>query len=329
MMLNSKFELSMTLNTNEFQRVFDNCCNKSLCLEELDNGEYADRSLVAKGITVIFRDSQYKKKVRLLVNPCVVLDDPSNIDKLIRKLDKHIIEYFDRRYTLNDFILSGMTITGDIDVGSRANVCNYLKVIRRVGRVKGFSPISYDCFNDKDSFCLSGNSNDTDFLLYDLEKFVADQLRNADAGQKKLQTAGEQTKGILRAEVRLTKQKAIREYTDTTDTPGQIVEMMKNNKEIFIEIFARVIPFGDFCKMDAAVEIVRSEVTDSTMRRKMLRLLSLIPDKKSLHLAQKALNCRDVEKVMESFTKIHLSPVTIAKRHEIKHLDNIYSYFLK
>ena len=155
----------------------------------------------------------------------MVLDDPSDTDKLIRKLDKHIAEYFAHRYTLDDFILSCLTLTGDIDVGSRANVYNYLKVIRRVGRVKGFSPISYDCFDDKASFCLSGKSNVTDFLLYDLEKFVADQLRNADTGQKKLQTAGEQPKGILRAEVRLTKQKAIREYTDTADTSGQIVKI--------------------------------------------------------------------------------------------------------
>lgn len=318
----------MTLNTNEFQRVFDNCCNKSFCLEALDNDEYADHSLAAKGITVIFRDSQYKKKVRLLVNPCVMLDDPSDIDKLIRKLDKQIVEHFDRKYTLNDFTLSCLTLTGDIDVGSRANVCNYLKVIRRIGRVKGFSPISYDCFDDKDSFCLSGNSNDTDFLLYDLEKFVADQLQNADAGQKKLQTAGEQTKGILQAKVRLTKQKAIREYTDTTDTPDQIVEMMKNSKEIFIEIFARVVPFGDFYKMDAAVEIVRSEVKDRVMRRKMLRLLALIPEKKSLHLAQKAMNCRDVEKVMDAFAKLCFSLVTISKRHEVKQLECLYEYIL-
>lgn len=328
MKLNQLFELSLTLNTTEFQRIFDSACNRSFCLEELDNDEYADRSLATKGITVIFRDSQYKKKVRLLVNPCVVLDDPSDIDKLIRKLDKHIIECFDRRYTLDDFTLSCLTLTGDIDVGSRTNVYNYLKVIRRVGRVKGFSPISYDCFDERDSFCLSGNSNDTDFLLYDLEKFVAEQLRNADAGQKKLQTAGEQTKGILRAEVRLMKQKAIREYTDTTDTSDQIVEMMKNSQEIFIEIFARVVPFGDFYKMDAAVEIVRSEVKDRVMRRKMLRLLALIPEKKSLHLAQKAMNCRDVEKVMDAFAKLCLSPVTISKRHEVKQLECLYEYIL-
>ncbi len=60
----------------------------------------------------------------------------------------------------------------------------------------------------------------------------------------------------------------------------------------------------------------------------MLRLIALLPEKKSLHLAQKALNCRDVAAVMEAFVKINLPPVTISKRHEVKALDNIYSSLL-
>lgn len=76
--------------------------------------------------------------------------------------------------------------------------------------------------------------------------------------------------------------------------------------------------------MDTAVEIVRKEVKDSIMRRRMIRLLALIPEKKSLYLAQKEMNCRNVEKVMEAFAKINLSPVTISKRHDVKHLDNLY-----
>ena len=325
MVLNQTFELSLILDTDPFQRIFT---TKVGYLKELDN-EYVDPSLAEKGITVIYRDSRYKKRIRLLVNTSLVVADSSNTDKLIRKLGKRIDEYFDHKYGLDDFTLSGVTLTLDINVGSRTNVSDYLKVLQRIGKVKGFSPVEYECFDSKASFCLSGKSNDTDFLLYDLEAATVGQLRNADAGRKQLQAASMQTKGILRAEVKLTKPKAIREYTNVADTSGQVSELIKASTDAFLNTFARVIPFGDFCKMDAAVEIVRSEVTDSTMRRKMLRLLSLIPDKKSLHLAQKALNCRDVEKVMESFTKIHLSPVTIAKRHEIKHLDNIYSYFLK
>lgn len=324
MFLNSTFELSMILDIDHFQRMFD---NKIGYLKELDD-EYLDTSLAAKGLTVIYRDSRYKKKVRVLVNTGVVVDDPTDTDKLLRKLDKRISEYFNHRYTLDDFTLSGVTLTVDINVGSRINVSDYLKVLQRIGKVKGFSPVEYECFDDKASFCLSGNSNDTDFLLYDLEAAVTGQLRNADAGRKQLQSASEQTKGMLRAEVRLTKPKAIREYTDTTDTPGQIVEIMKNSTDAFMDTFARVVPFGDFYKMDAAVKIVRSEVKDSVMRRKMLRLLALIPEKKSLHLAQKAMNCRDVEKVIDAFAKLCLSPVTISKRHEVKQLECLYEYIL-
>ena len=56
----------------------------------------------------------------------------------------------------------------------------------------------------------------------------------------------------------------------------------------------------------------------------MLRLLALIPEKKSLYLAQKAMNCRDIEKVMEGFAKINLSPITINKRYGVKYLKNLY-----
>lgn len=137
-----------------------------------------------------------------------------------------------------------------------------------------------------------------------------------------------QTKGILRAEVRLTKPKAVREYADATDVASQIIELSRKCQDVFGDTFIRIVPFGDFYKKDKAVEIVWKEVKDAIMRRRMLRLLTLVPEKKSLHLAQKAANCRNVEEVMEAFTKIHLSPITIAKRHDVKHLENLYSYFL-
>ena len=324
MNINQVFELSMILHTNKFQRIFN---AKVGYLQELD-GEHIDPTLAAKGITVIYRNSRYKKKVRVLVNTLLVVNGPSNTDKLIRKLCKRIDEYFNHEYKLDDFTLSGVTLTVDINVGSREKVSAYLKVLQRVSRVKGFSPVEYECFDKKASFCLSGNSNDTDFLLYDLEATVMGRLWNTDAGRKQLQSVSERTSSLLRAEVRLTKPKAIREYSDATGVSGQIVELMKNSTDVFINTFARIVPFGDFYKMDAAVEIVRSEGKDSIMRRRMLRLLDLIPEKKSLHLAQMAMNCRDVEKVMMVFTKINLSPVTISKRHDVKHLDNLYSYFL-
>lgn len=324
MVINQLMELSMIVDTAPFHRIFN---AKTSYLKELAD-EYLDTSLAAKGITVIYRDSRYKKRVRILVNAGMVVDHPSNTDKLLRKLGKRISEYFDHKYKLDDFTLSGVTLTLDIAIGSRERVFDYLKVLQRVGKVKGFSPVSYNCFDSKASFCLSGNSNAIDFLLYDLEQSLTDQLQDSGMGHKKIKSVSSHTQGILRAEVKLTKPKAVRVYTNAEDTAGQIVELMKDRQQIFLDTFARIVPFGAFYTMTAAVEIVRSEVKDSTMRRKMLRLLTLIPEKRSLHLAQKAANCRDIDKVMEAFARIDLSPVTIAKRHEVKHLENLYSFFL-
>ena len=324
MVINQLMELSMIVDTAPFHRIFN---AKTSYLKELDD-EYLDTSLAAKGITVIYRDSRYKKRVRILVNAGMVVDHPSNTDKLLRKLGKRISEYFDHKYKLDDFTLSGVTLTLDIAIGSRERVFDYLKVLQRVGKVKGFSPVSYNCFDSKASFCLSGNSNAIDFLLYDLEQSLTDQLQDSGMGHKKIKSVSSHTQGILRAEVKLTKPKAVRVYTNAEDTAGQIVELMKDRQQIFLDACARIVPFGAFYTMAAAVEIVRSEVKDSTMRRKMLRLLTLIPEKRSLHLAQKAANCRDIDKVMEAFARIDLSPVTIAKRHAVKHLENLYSFFL-
>ena len=85
----------------------------------------------------------------------------------------------------------------------------------------------------------------------------------------------------------------------------------------------------EIIKKDKAAEIIRGNIKDSIMRRKMLRLLVLIPEKKSLYLAQKAMNCRDIEKIMEKFENIGVSPVTISKRQDIRYLKNFYSCLLE
>lgn len=326
MYINQIFELSMALDNEKFHKVLNRAYEKADHLD-MNGKEYVDLSLESKGIVVIYRDSQYKKKIKLMVNAGLILDcDNPDPVKLVRKLDKRISEYFDHRYQIEDFILSGMILSADIDVQNQKNIAAYLKVLKRIGRVKGFSPLDYECFDDIGNFCLLGNSNGIEFLVYDLENYVSRQMRKTE--RKELKSVLREAKGILRTEVRLTKPKAIRDYTDAVDVSGQTVELIEKCQDIFLDIFARIIPFGDFHKKDKAVEIIQREVKDSTLRRKMLRLAALIPEKKSLYLAQKAMNCRNMEKVMEEFAKINISPVTISKRQDVKYLENVYNYLV-
>lgn len=329
MYINQVIELSKVLDNESFQKVLNRVYKKAEYLEENEDG-YIDQSMAPRGITVLYRDSQYKKKVKLIIEPRLVLD--SNVldsNRLIRKLNKRINEYFDYKYGLDDFVMSGVTLATDIDVHSHENVSAYLKVLQRIGRVKGYSPAGYDCFEDINSFCLEGNSNNTWFWLYDLEGLLGNRIRNEDIKPKKFKSMLKESKGILRSEVRLTKPRIVRVYTDAEDVSGQIADLSEKSQEIFLDVFAHIIPFGDYYKKDKALELIQKNVEDRILRRRMLHLLTLIPEKKSLYLAQKAMNCRNIEKVMEEFSEINLSPVTISKRHDLKYLKNLYSYLVE
>ena len=312
MYVNQIFELSMVLDSDSFYEVL----NRTASLEETGEG-YIDQLPAAKGLMVLYRDSTYKKKIRLLVNSGMILSpDAQDPDGFLKKLDKRIGKYFGGKYQTDDFELSGMVLTEDLDVCSRKNVAAYLKVLQRTGRVKGFSPTEYDCFKDGASFCLDGNSNGIEFRIYDLERMAAGHLKGT----------GSDLEGVLRAEVHLTKPKAVRNYAGCGSISSQIPVLLENCKDVFLDTFRKAVPYGDFYKKDKAAEIVQNRVGDRILRRRMLRLLALIPEKKSLYLAQKAMNCRNIEKVMEAFSEINVSPVTISRRHGVKHLKNIYDY---
>ena len=328
MYINQIFELSMVLDHERFHQVFKHIHNKNGYMEKKED-EYIDQSLEEKGITVIYRDTSYKKKIKLIVNTGQLLNGCEfDADKVTRKLNKRIGEYFDYKFKLDDFILSGMRLVTDINVGTHDGVMAYLKVLRRISRVKGFSPVSYECFEDVDSFCLDGNSNGIEFMIYDLEGLYRKQFREGDIGRKRFKELIKESEGMLRTEVRLAKIRAVRVYAGEKDIFRQIINLSEKRHNIFLEVFIKIIPFGDFYKKGKAEEIIRQEIKDTRLRRRMLRLVELIPEKKSLYLAYKALNCRNIEKVVEAFAEINLSPVTISKRQNVKWMKNIYEYML-
>lgn len=247
MFINPTIELTIMLDNNNFKKLFSIICSRSNCIEENDEG-YIDNSLADKGIVVLFRNSQYKKKVRLIVKPCIMLDDKEpNPEKFVRKLNKRIDEYFGGQYQLADFKLSKAVLSTDIDVHSRENASAYLKIFQRIGKVKGYSQIHYDCFEKGESFCLEGNSNGTEFLVYDLGRALYGRL-----GKKSIL---DKTAGILRAEVRLAKSSSVLNYTNTSNVSEQILNVLNNRRDLFFEAFAHVVPFGDFLKKTGRLKL--------------------------------------------------------------------------
>lgn len=56
----------------------------------------------------------------------------------------------------------------------------------------------------------------------------------------------------------------------------------------------------------------------------MIKLVTLVSEKKSLLLAQKTMNTRGMCKIMNAFKIIGLSPITISKREKAQYFKNIY-----
>lgn len=324
MYLNCVVELSMVLDNEKFQKLLTRVGNQA---EYLNDNKYIDQTLSSKGIVVAYQDKQYKKKIQITINSSIMLDG-GDLDsgKLIHKLERCVHNYFGLKYNLNDFNLKRILLMADIDVSSCEKVAAYIKVLQRIGKVKGFSPLSYDCLDGDIGFGLEGNSNGIQFLIYDLKGLLTDQCRKNGTNHKKMKSIIENSEGVLRAEVRLTQSKTIRAYTDENDTSKQLAALLENSWDIFLTAFVRVVPFGAFYKKDTAIEIIQREVKNMTLRRRMLRLVALVPEKKSLLLAQKALNYRRIDDVMKTFAKINVSPITISKRHDVKHLKCLYSY---
>lgn len=319
MHINPVFELTRVVDGEEFQRLF------TRVQETLDPGngdEYVDRSLSHKGLTVVYRKSQYKKKVRLVINTSVMMGE-GELDPwdALQKLNRRIRKYFGGELSLEAFTAVGVTMTADLPIGDPTRISAYLRVLRRLGKVKHFSPVSYACFSARNSFCLEGNSNDTIFMVYDLRSVLEKQL-----GKEAVPFLN-RARDVLRVEIRLTSARAVRTTCGKDEVEEQLLFLYEHSREIFMGVFRKIIPYGDNYKKGTAVEIIRREVRDPRLRRRMLRLLDLIPEKKSLFQAQKAMQCRKMDEVMDAFAKIGLSPVTISKRDTVQCNKNLYLYF--
>lgn len=317
MCTNIIFELSMHLDSREFSEIIRYASDDLKQISDSDD-EFIDTSMISKGMLVRYRDSLYKKKITLIIDVRNIIGQSDmDSDKLNRKICKRIAKYFDNRFTIEDFSLSHATIINDFNVGGRNMVSSYLGVLKRIRQVKGYSPTYYDKIPDSKGLCLKGNSNGVEFIIYDLEHCLS-----------KLSKCPEQYIGILRSEVHLVKQKAISQITGTSDTTLQIDCIAENAGGIFLEVFSHIVPYGDFYKKKEACDLVRRKVTDARLSRLMLKLIALIPEKKSLLLAQKALNSRRVDEVMEEFARIGVSPVTISKRCCNNELLSIYDFII-
>lgn len=296
-----------------------------------------DEALGSKGITVEYHEYEYRRMIKVIANPSKVLGgsdlklwkpDIRNIEEFLDLLNEHLEDYFYSNYELNDFLLTRIDFTSNFKVG-KSLVPEYISAIHKLGKVKKFRPkfdktfySSHPDFKET-SFDLVGKTNHIEFTIYD---------KSSDYKNRDKQELAKKAKGILRAEIRLSKRPAIEDalkeyisYTNLT-TEEEFTLLACKSHLIFLKWFTYIIPYGNFHTLKKAETIVETSDFSKPKKKKMLRLLRLIPEKKSLYLAAKELNARNIDEITQCFQKLELSPITISKHKKISSLPNLYDY---
>ena len=296
-----------------------------------------DEALGSKGITIEYHNYEYRKMIKVIANPSKVLGGNDlklwkptsrNIDEFLDLLNEYLEDYFDSEYELNDFLLTRIDFTSNFKVG-KTLVPEYISTMHKLGKVTKFKPkfdkTYYSSHPEvkETSFDLIGKTNHIEFTIYDKES----DFKNHEKPE-----LAKKAKGILRSEVRLSKRPAIKEslseYTSYTNltTEEEFTLLALNSYKIFLKWFIYIIPYGHFHTLKNAEKIVSNSNFSNPKKKKMLRLLRLISEKKSLYLAVKELNTRNISEVIKCFEKLDLSPITISKHKKISSLPNLYDY---
>ncbi len=134
------FELTLCIESNEYNKQLDKALRKSRPIEETDYG-HMDKSLSKKGIHIAYHGDKKKKKIRLIIIPSLILGGeidsllkPSsdNISGLLNAIEREIASYFNREFALNDFQLTRVVFAADVDVGTPAKASGYIRLLHRL-----------------------------------------------------------------------------------------------------------------------------------------------------------------------------------------------------
>jgi len=291
------------------------------------DGRYSNSGVVIEYI------NRKKKKIRITINPSLLMQhddsdglwEPSKENSLsfINKLKDLLDKRFDNEFELDDFSLNELTLTMDVDLEDRDLVKSYIRTLNNMKNVKNYTWLrgikAYREEYKHLGFILQGNSNGVTFAGHSKALGLSHFENEKACDCIRLR----HHKNVLRFDIVLEKV-AVRRNTKHSKPTAQIIELAKNREKIFVDIFYHIIPMGDYLKLTDAVKVVERRVSDIRLQRKMINYMKLIPTTKSVLSAQQSLGERKIEKIKKEFAMLGLSPITITKRQDVKHLRCLY-----
>ena len=290
-----------------------------------------------KGVRIRFYPNYRKPYFAFIVNlrevceagNLVDLINAENFDSAMEQANDIISNFLEGRYNTYHLKLCRIDLCVNIDVGSQEAVNTYLRLLNyKNGSRGGYKIKNINSHNGycKNEFLAENKKEGITVSIYNKKAQLLDINREKEA---------ERAEGILRVEVQLKRRKTVRKFFPSEYSYSAAVKnALLHSRETMAYILDEVISFGDYHKMDDAVDLVANNIDKKKMAARMIRLLKLTSKKHSTSLAKKALFSEDetlcnqyYRKMMGEFANLNLNTVTLGRRCSFNCLKGLSSFF--
>lgn len=327
------FELRLEVKPCEIRKIRDWLYSKSIPIKKYDDGTLNVLSYANRGVRIKFIPNNYKPHFAFIINLREVLEngnlvdliDPVDVEEAINQVNGMIVNFFGVCHNIDTLKLCRIDCCVNISVGSQEAVDTYLKLLNyKLGNAKGYKVKNINSPNRycKNEFRAENGKSGIVLSIYNKMAQLLSINRKAEA---------ERAEGILRLEVQLKRHSTITQLLSQELSNSEIIKRaVLHSREIISMVLFKVIPRGNYHKLDDAIELVNCNIARKKMRQRMIRLLEFSSKLHSISLAKDKLFSEDKKlsegyyrDMLAEFSDLNLNIVTLGRRCKFSYLKGL------
>ena len=250
---------------------------------------------------------------------------PEDLQLALDTAEEMLVREFGEEFSINKLELYRVDHCINLNVGTSESVREYIYLLYRSEMKKGYKILSDDTpdFDVNKSFTVRNNDEGIEVSFYDKKKEL--EQHNCEA---------ENAEGILRVELRILRRKPLERQTpDCATNRERIACCMRASRRKIVGIAHTLLLDADYYPYKKACGIVKKQVENKMLRKRMLDMLKLTKKEFSVRKAKEKLfelhpklKHEYYNMMIEKFESIGVNVVTLDKYSDVKFLPSLFGY---
>lgn len=250
---------------------------------------------------------------------------PEDLQLALDAAEEMLVREFGEEFSINNLELYRVDHCINLNVDTSENVREYIYLLYRSEMKKGFKILSDDSpdFDVNKSYTVRNNDEGVEVSFYDKKKELEQH-----------HCESENAEGILRVELRILRRKPLERHTSECATNrDRIACCMRASRSKIVGIAHTLLLDADYYPYKKACDIVKKQVANKKLCKRMLDMLKLTKNEFSVRKAKEKmfelhpkLKHEYYNSMIKEFENIGVNVVTLDKDSEAKFLPSLFEY---